>query len=86
MPSANFVIAAPDYVYGAVGLNTFIVGGDNNAKHDPLLGYQVGGGLLVKKNFNFEIFYTWMNQRLEYKAALAEEHNTSTNARLIYAF
>lgn len=86
MPSANFIIAAPQYVYGALGLNTFIVGGDNNGKHDPRIGYQVGGGLIVKKNFNLEVFYTWMNQRIEYQAALAEERNTSTNARLSYAF
>lgn len=86
MPSANFVIAAPDYVYGALGLNTFIVGGDNYAKHDPRIGYQVGGGLIVKRNFNVEIFHTWMNQRLESQASIAEERNTSTNARLIYAF
>jgi len=86
MPSANLIVAAPEYVYGALGFNTAIVGGDDFAKHDPRLGYQVGGGLIVNKNFNFEVFYTWMNQRIETQASLAEEHVTSTNARLIYAF
>lgn len=86
MPSANLIIAAPQYVYAALGLNTALVGGDNNGKHDPRIGYQVGGGLVVKKNFNLEVFYTWMNERVEYTTALTEEHNTSTNARLIYAF
>lgn len=86
MPSANFIIAAPDYVYGALGLNTAIVAGDDNAKHDPRVGYQVGGGLVLKKNFNLEIFHSWINQRLESQQAIAEERTTSTNARLIYAF
>lgn len=86
MPSANFIIAAPEYVYGALGLNTAIVAGDENAKHNPRIGYQVGGGVVLKKNFNFEVFYTWINQGLEYQQALAEERVTSTNARLIYAF
>jgi hypothetical protein len=86
MPSANLVIAAPQYVYGSLGLNTAIVAGDDNAKHDPHIGYQVGGGVILKKSFNLEIFYTWMNQRIEYQQALAEERVTSTNARLIYAF
>jgi len=86
MPSANFIFAAPEYVYGALGMNTAIVAGDDNAKHDPRVGFQVGGGLIVKRNFNLEVFYTWMNQRLEYQQALVEERVTSTNARLIYAF
>lgn len=86
MPSANFIIAAPDYVYGALGLNTAIVAGDENAKHNPRIGYQVGGGVILKKNLNVEVFYNWIHQGLEYQQALTEERVTSTNARLIYAF
>lgn len=86
MPSANLIVAAPDYVYGAAGLNTAVVAGDSNAQHTPRIGYQVGAGLIVMKNFNFEIFYTWMNDGIEAQYTMTEQHLASTNARLIYAF
>jgi hypothetical protein len=86
MPSANFILAAPKYAYGALGVNTSIVVGDENAEHSPHIGFQIGGGVVLKKNFNFEVFYSWINQGIEYQYALTEERVTATNARLIYAF
>ncbi|MGZ3746843.1 MAG: hypothetical protein ACXWRE_05740 [Pseudobdellovibrionaceae bacterium] len=86
MPTVNFIVAAPKYVYAAVGVNTSIVAGDDNAKHTPHLGYQVGGGLVLQTNYNFEIFYSWINQGIESQYAFTEERMASTNARLIYAF
>lgn len=86
MPAANFIVAAPDYFYGALGLNIAVVAGDENAEHTPRIGYQIGGGVILKKHLNLELFHTWTNQGIEYSQAWAEERTTSTNARLIYAF
>lgn len=86
VPAVNFIVAAPKYAYGALGVNTSIVAGDDNAQHTPHIGYQVGGGVVLQKNFNFEIFYNWLNQGIESQYAFTEERMTSTTARLIYAF
>ncbi|HEY8272794.1 MAG TPA: hypothetical protein VIG33_18015 [Pseudobdellovibrionaceae bacterium] len=86
VPAVNFIVAAPKYAYAAVGVNTSIVAGDDNAQHSPHIGYQAGGGIVLQKNFNFEILYSWINQGIESQTALTEERMTSTNARLIYAF
>jgi len=85
-PSANFIVAAPDYVYGALGLNTNFVLGDTSSTYSPRIGYQVGAGTMIGKNFNFEVFYSWINVGLESQYALMETRTTTTNARLIYVF
>lgn len=85
-PSANFVVAAPEYVYGSLGVNTMALFGDSDTTYSPRLGFQVGGGLVLGKNFNMEIFYSWVNHGEETQYALMETRSTTTNARLIYAF
>lgn len=86
LPSANFVVSAPEYVYGALGLNTNFVFGDEETTYSPRIGYQVGVGAIVGKNFNFEVFYNWINTGAEAQYALMEVRTGTTNARLIYLF
>lgn len=86
LPSANFIFSAPEYVYGALGLNTNFVVGDNDSTYSPRLGYQVGVGVMLGKNFNIEVFYNWINLGIEAQYALMEVRTAATNARLTYAF
>lgn len=86
IPTANFILASPKALYGALGINSTMVTGDDSMKHYSRLGFQVGGGLILKKHFNLEIFYNWINQGLESQYALMEERTTSTSARLTYVF
>ncbi|WP_413287924.1 hypothetical protein [Bdellovibrio sp. HCB337] len=85
-PSANFVVSAPEYVYGSLGVNSMVLFGEAESNYSARLGYQVGGGLVLGKNFNMEVFYSWVNYGEETQYALMENRSTTTNARLIYAF
>lgn len=86
LPSANFLFAAPEYAYISMGLNTQFVVGDEETTYSPRIGYQVGLGTVIGQNFNFEVFYNWINTGLEAEFTQAEIRTTTTSARLIYAF
>lgn len=86
VPSVNAVLAAPQYFYGSAGINVLTVFGSSDTNYTPRLGYQVGAGLLIATNLNFEIFFNWLNTAAETKNEILEMRNTATSARLLYAF
>lgn len=85
-PTANLVLAAPQFIYASAGVNTHFITGASDGKFSSELGYQIGVGTIIANSFNFEIAHKWYSVEIEGSAAWVSAKARATNARLIYVF